>query len=262
MALSSRSSILVYGSCGSLGRSTVRALKSSGARLLGVDIGKNSDCDASVQVDVATKSPTAQQEMVLEQAGDFLRHKDNGGRGLSAVLCLSGGWAGGNAIEPLLLKNTEQMVSSSLYASLIAASVAAKFSTASPSTSGATSSNGTAPPLLLLPGAAPLLPTAGAAPAFMLPYIVAKAGVHSLLDSMAADAATAGLPEELRVFGIAPVTLDTEMNRKGMPDADFSSWTPLDSLADQIKLWCDDPLSVEHGKMYKVVTENGKTRYL
>ena len=33
------------------------------------------------------------------------------------------------------------------------------------------------------------------------------------------------------------VTLDTPMNRKFMPDADFSSWTPLEYIAEWVLKW-------------------------
>ena len=33
------------------------------------------------------------------------------------------------------------------------------------------------------------------------------------------------------------ITLDTPVNRKGMPNADFSQWTPLQYLADVIVGW-------------------------
>ena len=33
---------------------------------------------------------------------------------------------------------------------------------------------------------------------------------------------------------VCSVTLDTPMNRKNMPDADFSAWTPLPDLAKYV----------------------------
>ena len=35
------------------------------------------------------------------------------------------------------------------------------------------------------------------------------------------------------------VTLDTPMNRKGMPNADFSSWTTLDYIARYVLVRCN-----------------------
>ena len=36
------------------------------------------------------------------------------------------------------------------------------------------------------------------------------------------------------VFCPCSVTLDTPMNRKFMPDADHSKWTPLDTVAEYV----------------------------
>lgn len=61
---------------------------------------------------------------------------------------------------------------------------------------------------------------------------MAKAAVHQLTKSLAAE--KSGLPEGSLVVSILPITLDTPMNRKWMPKADFSSWTPLDFIAEQV----------------------------
>ena len=194
----------------------------------------------------ALSDPAQQQKFVAEKAKEFLKPNS-----LDGVLCVSGGWAGGNANSSDLLKSTHAMVSSSLYASLIAAHL---------SGTEAGLLNQAKPNCLLLPGAAPLV---GIYPgtAFMTPYGVAKAGVHQLLNSLA-DRETAGIGNNTKVFGIAPVTIDTEMNRQGMPDANFDDWTKCEELAAQMERWVGDVEgAVEHGKMYTVITESGKTTY-
>ena len=60
---------------------------------------------------------------------------------------------------------------------------------------------------------------------------MAKAAVHQLCKSLAD--ADGGLPKESSVLAILPVTLDTPMNRKWMPKADHSTWTPLEFVAEQ-----------------------------
>lgn len=59
---------------------------------------------------------------------------------------------------------------------------------------------------------------------------MAKAAVHHLVKSLAAP--KSGLPDSAVTLAILPVTLDTPMNRKFMPKADFSSWTPLSYVAE------------------------------
>lgn len=64
----------------------------------------------------------------------------------------------------------------------------------------------------------------------MIGYGMAKAAVHQLVKSLAA--ADSGLPNNSTVLAILPVTLDTPMNRKWMPKADHSTWTPMDFVAE------------------------------
>lgn len=80
--------------------------------------------------------------------------------------------------------------------------------------------------LLALTGANPALQgTPG-----MIGYGMAKAAVHQLTRSLAGK--DSGLPADSLVVSILPVTLDTPMNRKWMPKADFSTWTPLTEVAE------------------------------
>eukprot|EP00397_Hematodinium_sp_SG-2012_P065516 GEMP01095515.1.p1 GENE.GEMP01095515.1~~GEMP01095515.1.p1 ORF type:complete len:137 (+),score=28.17 GEMP01095515.1:346-756(+) len=133
------------------------------------------------------------------------------------------------------------MVHSSLYSSMICASLA---------TPAFLKPNG----VLMLPGAAAvdkMSPTPG-----MLPYGVAKAAVHQLLNSLNTEGS--GMVAGATALGIAPITLDTPMNRQGMPDADFSTWTPLTDLAEQIVHWAGSP---PKAGMYLVETKAGSTLY-
>lgn len=59
---------------------------------------------------------------------------------------------------------------------------------------------------------------------------MAKAAVHQLVKSLAAP--KSGLPKNATTVAILPVTLDTPMNRKFMPKADFTTWTPLEFVAE------------------------------
>lgn len=63
----------------------------------------------------------------------------------------------------------------------------------------------------------------------MIGYGLAKAAVHQLTQSLAGEGG--GLPANSLVIAILPQTLDTPMNRKWMPNADTSTWTPLDFVA-------------------------------
>lgn len=65
----------------------------------------------------------------------------------------------------------------------------------------------------------------------MIGYGIAKSAVHHLTRSLVKDG---GLPEEALAVAILPITLDTPMNRKWMPKADFSTWTPLEFVAEYV----------------------------
>ncbi len=78
----------------------------------------------------------------------------------------------------------------------------------------------------------------GPAAAGMGAYAAAKAGVHALTQSLAAEWADDGI----RVNAVCPSTLDTPANRAAMPDADPATWVHLEDLADVI-LWLASPAS-------------------
>jgi NAD(P)-dependent dehydrogenase (short-subunit alcohol dehydrogenase family) len=62
-------------------------------------------------------------------------------------------------------------------------------------------------------------------------YAAAKAALAALAQAIAAEVLGAGV----RVNSVLPSTIDTEANRKAMPDADRSRWVSTDSLADVIQ---------------------------
>eukprot|EP00927_Polykrikos_kofoidii_P085469 TRINITY_DN9306_c0_g1_i1.p1 TRINITY_DN9306_c0_g1~~TRINITY_DN9306_c0_g1_i1.p1 ORF type:complete len:258 (-),score=43.63 TRINITY_DN9306_c0_g1_i1:96-815(-) len=233
-------SALVYGAGGALGRTVVTALRRRGWKTIGCDITKT-QADASIVVSGANvlQSAELQGEHVVGEMARVLPQP----AALDAVLNVSGGFAFGPISCPDVLRNSDVMLSSSVLASLVSAQIAAQ----------RLRPGG----LLLLPGAAP---AAGPTPQ-MIAYGTAKAAVHHLVRSLAAEGA--GMPSGARVVGIAPVTLDTPGNRSAMPDADFSTWTSLDTLAEQIADWAASEGSAPvHGAIYRVETAGDKTRYV
>ena len=63
----------------------------------------------------------------------------------------------------------------------------------------------------------------------MIGYGMAKAAVHHLTKSLGEEGG--GLAKGCTALALLPVMLDTPMNRKWMPDADTSTWTPLTYIA-------------------------------
>lgn len=58
------------------------------------------------------------------------------------------------------------------------------------------------------------------------PYAASKQGVHKLTEALAEEQ-----KGKVRVNAVLPSVLDTEPNRKDMPNADFSTWVLPDNLA-------------------------------
>ncbi|XP_057305682.1 dihydropteridine reductase-like isoform X2 [Hydractinia symbiolongicarpus] len=91
----------------------------------------------------------------------------------------------------------------------------------------------------------------------MIGYGMAKAAVHQLTKSLAAD--NGGLPKNAVIATILPVTLDTPMNRKFMPDADQTTWTPLEYVATMFTEWSENINRPASGSLLKLITKDGNT---
>ncbi|KAG0244837.1 dihydropteridine reductase-like protein [Mortierella sp. GBAus27b] len=225
------SSIVVYGGSGALGRAIVSKFKQMNWNVFSIDFFAN---------------PEATTNILLEKT-DNLEQQGNRVIGavscqVDAIVCVAGGWAGGNAASTELFSTSELMWRQSVHSSLVASHLATK----SLKPKG----------LLLLTGAYP----AQKGTPFMIGYGMAKAAVHQLVHSLAGP--DSGLPADAKVDAILPVTLDTPMNRSGMPGADFSSWTPCSDVADQIFKWSDNIDSAPNGKLVEIVTKNNQTSFI
>jgi len=74
-------------------------------------------------------------------------------------------------------------------------------------------------------------------------YAASKAAALALMDSLAADLKGSGV----RANTILPSIIDTEANRKAMPDANFAKWPKPEDIARVILLLCSDDAKVIHG---------------
>ncbi|MEE6462424.1 hypothetical protein FKM82_001587 [Ascaphus truei] len=162
-----------------------------------------------------------------------------GGQKVDAILCVAGGWAGGSAKAKSFYKSCDQMWKQSVWTSAISSHLATKH----------LKEGG----LLTLSGAkAALSATPG-----MMAYGMAKATVHQLCQSLGGE--KSGLPTNSAAVAILPVTLDTPANRASMPDADFSSWTPLEFIAETFFNWTTGKDRPKSGSLIEVITNKGKT---
>jgi NAD(P)-dependent dehydrogenase (short-subunit alcohol dehydrogenase family) len=74
-------------------------------------------------------------------------------------------------------------------------------------------------------------------------YAASKAAAVALMDSLAADLRGTGV----RVNSILPSIIDTPMNRKAMPKADFSTWPKPEDIAKIILFLSSEEASLIHG---------------
>jgi NAD(P)-dependent dehydrogenase (short-subunit alcohol dehydrogenase family) len=74
-------------------------------------------------------------------------------------------------------------------------------------------------------------------------YAASKAAAVAMVDSLAADLKGTGI----RANSILPSIIDTEANRRAMPDADFAKWPKPRDIAQVILFLCSDDAKLIHG---------------
>jgi dihydropteridine reductase len=225
---------LVYGGAGALGKSLVSLLVKKNIKVISIDIAANLEASHNI-VPIG---------MNFQESATFIDGslkqiiKDDK---LIGVFNVAGGWCGGSIKSKDLIQNCESMLQASVHTSIIAGQIASRYM----KTGG----------LLILPGAYAAFQSTPKA----IAYGVAKAAVHHLVKSLGSS--DSGLPDKSVVVGILPITLDTPMNRKGMPNADFTNWTPTEELAQKIIDWSDGHETPKSGSFIKIETVKGKTSY-
>ncbi|XP_055914212.1 dihydropteridine reductase [Eupeodes corollae] len=224
--------VLVYGGRGALGAACVSHFKANNYWVGSIDLSENENADLSIVVP-RDGSWADQETEVIKKVGDALS-----GEKLDAVICVAGGWAGGNAKKDLA-KNSDLMWRQSVWTSIISAAVAAQHL----KDGGVLALTGAKPALKGTPG--------------MIGYGMAKAAVHQLTKSLAG--ADSGLPADSLVLSILPVTLDTPMNRKWMPKADFTTWTPLTEVAELFHNWTQGKDRPANGSLLQLITKDSIT---
>ncbi|KAJ2852587.1 hypothetical protein IWW36_000216 [Coemansia brasiliensis] len=226
-------SVIVYGGCGALGSAIISMFKKQAWQVLSIDFNANVEADNNITV--LSEQPLVHQgTKVTEDVGALLD-----GAKADALVCVAGGWQGGNAASKNFLRNADLSLKQSVHTSLIAANIAARHLKPSG--------------LLVLTGA--VAAAQGGTPG-MIGYGMAKAAVHHMVASLAMDGSGIDSP---RVVGVLPVTLDTPANRSAMPNADHSSWTPLADIADLLYKWATNQSSCENGRLYSLVTKDSVT---
>jgi NAD(P)-dependent dehydrogenase (short-subunit alcohol dehydrogenase family) len=74
-------------------------------------------------------------------------------------------------------------------------------------------------------------------------YAASKAASTAMFDSLAADLKGTGV----RVNSVLPSIIDTQGNRKAMPNADFAKWPKPEEIANVILFLCSEKAKLIHG---------------
>jgi len=221
--------VLVAGGTGGLGRAVSLAFLAEGAKVA-VTYRKQEELDAlktaaganasqleGFGVDVTDEAAVRQLvEKILAQHGR-----------LDVLVITVGGYAGGTKLWELETKVFDQMLALNLRSgyALSRAAVRAMLKRGR----GA---------IVNVAAKAAVDHAAGAAA-----YAASKSAAVALLDALAADVKGSGI----RVNSILPSIIDTEVNRKAMPSADFSKWPKPEDIARVILFLCSDDARVIHG---------------
>jgi NAD(P)-dependent dehydrogenase (short-subunit alcohol dehydrogenase family) len=221
--------VLVAGGTGGLGRAVTLAFLEEGAKVV-VTYRKQEELDAlkiaagvdtaqldGVAVDVTDEA--AVRQLIEKIVGKYRR--------LDAMVNTVGGYAGGTKLWELETKVFEQMLALNLRSGYALSRAAVR----------AMLKEGHGAIVNVASKAA--VDHAGGAAA----YAASKSAAVALLDSLAEDLKGSGV----RVNTILPSIIDTEVNRKAMPKADFTKWPKPEEIARVILFLCSDDAKVIRG---------------
>ncbi|XP_011504611.1 PREDICTED: dihydropteridine reductase [Ceratosolen solmsi marchali] len=228
--------VVIYGGKGALGSACVDTFISKNWWVGSIDTKPNCNANENIVVNIE-QNCVEQEQIILAELKGIL-----GDNKLDGIICVAGGWAGGDAANKDFIKNSDLMWKQSVWSSIIAAKIASQY----------LKEGG----FLALTGAkAALEGTPG-----MIGYGMAKAAVHHLTKSLATE--KGGLPAKSLVACILPSVLDTKMNRKLMPKADDKTWTPLNFISELFWKWTKVQERPLNGSLLHLVTKDYKTEVI
>jgi len=230
--------VLVAGGTGALGRAVTLAFLNEGADVV-VTYRSQPEWNAT-QTAAATNSARLEGQSVDvtdEAAVRQLIEKIVAKRGrLDALVNTVGGYAGGLKLWETDTKIFEKMLALNLRSGYVLSRAAVR--------------------AMLKQGRGAIVSVASKAAfdhaAGASAYGASKAAALAMMDSLAADVKGTGV----RVNSILPSIIDTEANRKAMPNADFSKWPKPEEIARVILFLCSDEAKVVHGAAIPVYGES------
>ncbi|HEV8291965.1 MAG TPA: SDR family NAD(P)-dependent oxidoreductase [Tepidisphaeraceae bacterium] len=230
--------ILIAGGTGGLGRAVSLAFLEEGAKVavtyrkaeefasLQASAGPNASRLDGYVTDVTDESAVAQ---LIEK--NLSKH----GR-LDALVNTVGGFTGGQKFWEADSKSLDQMLNLNLRSGWILARAAAR--------------------PMLKSGRGSIVNIASRAAVDHSPalaaYSASKAAAVAMIDSLAADLKGTGV----RANSVLPSIIDTEINRKMMPKADFSKWPKPEEISKVVLFLCSEDAKLINGAAVTVYGES------
>jgi NAD(P)-dependent dehydrogenase (short-subunit alcohol dehydrogenase family) len=221
--------VLVTGGAGNVGSAVTRAFLESGARVA-VPVYKTDRPDAldEMRSHFAERLHSFALDLTTERGAEAaVRDVMEWGGNLDAVIHMIGGYSGGTLLADTSLEVWDRMIALNLTSAFLVA-------------------RATMPALLEGGGGALVFVSARAARRerkASAAYAVAKAGVLTLAEAIAEEYGSQGIRSNV----VLPGTVDTEANRRVMPDADHGSWTRPEEIARVILFLASDHASAVNG---------------
>jgi NAD(P)-dependent dehydrogenase (short-subunit alcohol dehydrogenase family) len=230
--------VLVAGGTGGLGRAVSLAFLEEGAKVV-VTYRKQEEFDAVKSAAGANGSSLeghridVTDETAVGKLIDNILAKHGG---LDAMVNTVGGFAGGMKLWEMDTKLLDQMLMSNLRSGYVLSRAVV--------------------PVMLKQNRGAIVNVASKAAldhaAGLAAYAASKAAALALMDSLAAEVKGTGV----RVNSILPSIIDTEINRKVMPGADFAKWPKPEAIARVILFLCSDDANLINGAAVPVYGES------
>jgi NAD(P)-dependent dehydrogenase (short-subunit alcohol dehydrogenase family) len=204
---------VVTGGTGALGRAVIAAFLDAGIRVI-VPYRKEGELEAvRSALGLASRDPLTGEilDLTNEQAvlAFFQRSASKGG--LDVLVNVAGGFAGGQPVHETAWSIWQEQLDINLKTTVLSSRAAAA--------------------RMVLQGSGAIINvssrTATQSGKAYAAYAASKLAVLKLTDAMAEELKEAGVT----VNAILPSTIDTEANRKAMPDADFGRWVRPEQIA-------------------------------
>jgi len=230
--------VVVTGGTGGLGRAVSLAFLAEGAR---VAVTYRSQPELEALKSVAGENAAKLEGYIVNVTDEvavrtFAEKLEVSGQGIDILVNTVGGYVGGLPLWKTELSVMERMLALNLRSGFLLAR--AFVPRMIERKSGA---------IVNIAARAAVDHSAGAAA-----YAASKAAAVAMMDCLAADLKGTGV----RVNSVLPSIIDTEANRKAMPEADFAAWPKPEEIAEVVLFLASDEARLVHGASVPVYGNN------